>query len=128
MFKSKEHQQFYVEMIRECGINDTYHQAFFYVMGLSEETRTNINQLFYFGANRIDLCGLDEGWQTSSTMRVCLLAFNLWNGFGEKYENFSPNHLFCCEFAPYFMEAIKLRYPERFKDLNMERKWSENER
>ena len=24
----------------------------------------------------------------------------------------TPDNLFCCEFAPYFYEAVKLRYPE----------------
>ena len=27
-------------------------------------------------------------------------------------EAFTPDNLFCCEFAPYFYEAVKLRYPE----------------
>ena len=41
-------------------------------------------------------------------------AFNLWNGFTEEgRENLcTPEELFCCGYAPYFMEGIKLRYPE----------------
>jgi len=133
MFKSKEHQQFYIDMMRECEVNDTYHQAFFYVMGIAEETRKNINQLFNFGGNQIDFSGLEGQWQTSSTKRACFLAFNLWNGYaGEEHDaDCSPNHLLCCEFAPYFIEGIKLRHPEyfkSFKNLNMERTWLGNER
>jgi len=133
MFKSKEHQQFYIDMMRECEVNDTYHQAFFYVMGIAEETRKNINQLFNFGGNQIDFSGLEGQWQTSSTKRACFLAFNLWNGYaGEEHDaDCSPNYLFCCEYAPYFIEGIKLRHPEyfkSFKNLNMERTWLGNER
>lgn len=60
------------------------------------------------------------GWQTSGTVRVCQLAFNLWNGYsGERQgDEFTPNDLFCCEFAPYFMEGIKIRYPEYCRDIS----------
>ncbi|WP_144938650.1 DUF6075 family protein [Paenibacillus sp. 32O-W] len=42
------------------------------------------------------------------------LAFNLWNGWTEEgAERYSaPNELFACGYAPYFFEAIYLRYPE----------------
>ena len=49
----------------------------------------------------------------------CHLAFNLWNGFTEegKENLYTPEELFCCGYAPYFMEGIKLRYPEYCRDL-----------
>ena len=50
------------------------------------------------------------------------MAFNLWNGWcyeseedaqeGRMSEAFTPDNLFCCEFASYFYEAVKLRYTE----------------
>ena len=65
---------------------------------------------------------LEEGWQTGGTARIVRMAFNLWNGWcyeseeeaqdGRMSEAFTPDNLFCCEFAPYFYEAVKLRYPE----------------
>ena len=60
-----------------------------------------------------------ENLQTSGTVKVCHLAFNLWNGFTEEgRENlYTPEELFCCGYAPYFMEGIKLRYPEYCRDL-----------
>ncbi|MEE0203335.1 MAG: DUF6075 family protein, partial [Muricomes sp.] len=30
---------------------------------------------------------------------------------------YSPEDLFCCEFAPYRMEGVKIRYPEYCRDL-----------
>ena len=61
------------------------------------------------------------GWQTSGTVKVCNLAFNLWNGFAEEgRERFcTPEELFCCGYAPYFMEGTKLRYPEYCRDLTL---------
>lgn len=35
---------------------------------------------------------------------------------------YSPEDLFCCEFAPYFMEGIKIRYPEYCRELPPARK------
>ena len=41
------------------------------------------------------------------------------DGFTEEgRENlYTPEELFCCGYAPYFMEGIKLRYPEYCRDL-----------
>ena len=45
-FSSKAHRDFFVEMMGKCRKNDTYHRAFFYVMGIAPETRANINRMF----------------------------------------------------------------------------------
>ena len=47
-FSSKAHRDFFVEMMGKCRKNDTYHRAFFYVMGIASETRANINRMFDF--------------------------------------------------------------------------------
>lgn len=119
-FSSKAHRDFFVEMMGKCRKNDTYHRAFFYVMGIAPETRANINRMFDFKNDWIMPEGMHGGWQTSGTVRVCQLAFNLWNGYsGERQgDEFTPNDLFCCEFAPYFMEGIKIRYPEYCRDIS----------
>ena len=98
-FRNKAHRDFVFENLEKCRHNDCYHQAFKYVL---------------FGAE-----GIFCGWHTSGTVKVCHLAFNLWNGFTEegKENLFTPDELFCCGYAPYFMEGIKLRYPEYCRDL-----------
>lgn len=100
--------------------NDCYHRAFFYVMGIAPETRANIHRMFDFKQDCIEPDGMHGGWQTSGTVRVCHLAFNLWNGYTDpEHSNaYSPEDLFCCEFAPYFMEGIKIRYPEYCRELS----------
>lgn len=115
-FRSVAHQDFFLEMMSNCKVNDSYHRAFFYVMGISDGARVNINQMFNFKDDCIIPEGMHGGWQTSGSVRVCQLAFNLWNGYAGDRENdeYTPNDLFCCEYAPYFIEAIKVRYMEFF--------------
>lgn len=118
-FRNAAHRDFVLENLDKCKVNDCYHRAFFYVMSISEETRMNIGKMFDFKRDCIIPEGMHGGWQTSGTVKVCHLAFNLWNGFTEEgRENlYTPEELFCCGYAPYFMEGIKLRYPEYCRDL-----------
>ena len=118
-FKSEEHRSFYYAMLDKCRVNDCYHRAFFYVMGLSGETRAHIRNLFDFDEDCIRPAGLRGGWQTSTTIRICRMAFNLWNGHTETTERaaYTPYERFCCWCAPYFVEGIRLRYPEYCRDV-----------
>ena len=118
-FASEEHRDFFLSMMSKSRRNDSYHRSFFYVTGIAPETRANIQQMFNFKEECIEPDGMHGGWQTSGTVRVCRLAFNLWNVYTELEQSnaFSPEDLFCCEFAPYFMEGIKIRYPEYCREL-----------
>ncbi len=118
-FASKAHRDFYHEMMKNSRKDDCYHRAFFYVMGITPETRANIHRMFDFKSDCIEPDGMQGGWQTSGTVRVCHMAFNLWNGYTdqERCQDYTPEELFCCEFAPYFMEGIRIRYPEYCRDL-----------
>lgn len=126
-FRNKAHRDFFLENMMKCRVNDCCHRAFFYVMGIAEETRNNINAMFDFKTDCIEPEGMHGGWQTSGTVKVCHLAFNLWNGYAEdgRERYFTPEELFCCEFAPYFMEGIKVRYPEYCRDLPTPKKQTE---
>ena len=77
IFNSKEHKKFFFEYLDKCKVNDEYHRAFFYVIGLSDEARQNINRLFDFKEDCIKLEGLHDGWQTSGSIKACLLAFKI---------------------------------------------------
>ncbi len=129
-FSSMAHRDFYLENMMKCRNRDCYHQAFFYVMGIAAETRKNIGQMFDFKEDCIIPEGMYGGWQTSGTVKVCYLAFNLWNNYVEEghEKRFTPEDLFCCGFAPYFMEGLKLRYPEYCRELNTPKKRPENVR
>ena len=120
LFRDSEHRAFYREHL-EFGV-DSYFRALVYLFGLTAETRANFPHCFDQDTRMIKPEALNDGWQTGSTARVVRMAFNLWNGWcyeteedaqdGRISDAFTPDNLFCCEFAPYFYEAVKLRYPE----------------
>lgn len=118
LFESKEHHQFYLECMEKSTKNDTYHRALFYTLDINPDTRRNIHEIYDFKTNRINLNVLRNGWQTSGSYQVCLLAFNLFNGYTPKTQanRSTPYELFNSVDAPYFMQAIKLKYLERFHE------------
>lgn len=115
VFKDEEHRSFYHDNLAKCKRNDVFHRALIYAFGISIETRCGISDLFDFSMSHIKPSGLEKGWQTSGTLKICRLAFNLWNGWADKGALSTPYELFTCEFAPYFVEAIKLRHPDAFE-------------
>ena len=52
-FTSKEHENFYKEMIQKSGNSDSYHRAFFYCIGISDTGRRNVKRVFDFEQDRI---------------------------------------------------------------------------
>lgn len=117
-FNSVEHRNFFMECMQESKSHDTYHQAIFYALGINKDCRSNFNAIFDKETDRIKPDALYEAWQTSGSECVTRLAFNLWNGFVEEghEKDSTPYDLFACEHAPYFFEAIKLRFPEYCKE------------
>lgn len=117
-FNSKEHEQFFYTLVNNCKNIDTYHQSLFYTLGIDKDCREHIKDLYDIKNDSIKIDGLKKEWQTSGSDLTTRLAFNLWNGYAQDgYENEStPSELFACEYARYFFEAIKLRYPEYCKE------------
>lgn len=117
LFYSEQHQNFYNRHVD--GGTDPYYRALVYLLGMTAETRSNFSRCFDAEARMIRPAALAEGWQTGGTVRIVRMAFNLWNGWcyeseedaqeGRTSDTFTPDNLFCCEFAPYFYEAVKLR-------------------
>ena len=93
--------------------------SFFYCVGISEDTRNHVDRMFDFKERLIKPGALHEGWQTGGSARLTRLAFNLWNGYVEKGEESlsTPYEMFDCGYAPYFYEAIRIKYPEYCRDL-----------
>lgn len=118
-FKDEEHKKFFKKLVAETNSDkDPYRKALFYTLGLTEETRNNINSLYDFNGNCIDFDGLHGEWQTGTSMKICRLAFNLYNGsYGqhgdtESPEDYTPYGLFDCGLIEYMFEAIRIRYEE----------------
>ena len=66
---------------------------------------------------------LHEGWQTSGSLKVVRMAFNLYrNGTPsvldyddaeeqvDECRRYTVEELFCCAYAPYFWQAVQIRY------------------
>lgn len=124
-FAGEEHKKSFLEYFPKCRSNDTYHMALIYCLGINHDTREHVNQIYNFKSDSINPECLYEGWQTSGSLRVVRLAFNLYCSCiptiedeqkeDEKLkecERYTPDNLFCTSDAPFFWEAIKLRYPE----------------
>lgn len=104
---------------------DEYHKALFYCLGINCDTRRNFENIYDWQTDCIKPECLKEGWQTSGSKKVVRMAFNLFcggtpsvdeNESVEKqlYEckQYAVEELFCCMYAPFFWEAVKIRYSE----------------
>lgn len=124
-FKDKEHEKFYYLYLSKCRTQDVYHQALIYCLGISADTRNNIKQIFNINTDCINTDCLREGWITSGSAKVVRLAFNLYCNSApsvfehddveeqiDEYRYYTVEDIFCCGYAPYFWEAVRLRYPE----------------
>jgi hypothetical protein len=120
-FVDQDHKDFYEKFVPKIG-NDVYFKPVVYLLGLCADTRNNFKSVLNPEAKEISLDGLKCGWQTGTSMKITRLAFNLWNGMTcDSHDDFKDSkissyyavdEIFCCGYAPYFYEAIKLRYPE----------------
>ena len=125
VFKNTEHENFYYTYLSKCRYQDVYHKALVYCLGLSEDTRENVNRIYDFKTGSVKPECLCEGWQTSGSVKIVRLAFNLYcDGTPSacSYDDaekqiaetrlYSVSDIFCTGDARYFWEAIKIRYPD----------------
>lgn len=117
-FVDSEHKRFYLECMSHAKREDSYHKAVFYTLGINSDTRNHVHDVFDFKNDRIKPEGLHDEWQTSGSLKTTLFAFNMWNGYADESMPSTPYDLFCCDSAPYFFEAIKLKYPEYCPAVN----------
>lgn len=121
IFYDKKHESYFYHFVDMFGSNiDEYRYAVAYLLALDGCCRAHYKDIFDFSEGVIKPEGLKEGWQTGTSSKTTRLIFNLWNGYcseGEPLEeetpscNYTPEHIFACSYAPYYWQAIKLRYP-----------------
>lgn len=125
IFKNEQHERFFEEYLTKCRYRDVYHAALVYCLGISEDTRNNVNRIYDFKSGFLKTECLHEGWQTSGSLKIIRMAFNLYNNGTpsvydyddseeqlEECQRYTVEDLFCCGYAPYFWQAVKIRYPE----------------
>ena len=59
-FKDEEHELFYNDYLLKCRYQDVYHKTLIYCLGLSEDTRQNINQIYDFKTGHVKPTCLKE--------------------------------------------------------------------
>lgn len=127
IFTGQEHKDFFVNYLPECRYQDVYHMALVYCLGIDEDTRQQVKRIYDFKTGYVKTECLHEGWITSGSAKIIRLAYNLYcNGAPSisDYKNaekqmdecrkYTVEDLFCCSYAKYFMEAVRIRYPEYF--------------
>jgi len=124
IFKSEEHKRFYDECLQRCRYDDVYHKALVYTLGIDQETRESIDSIYNFETGCVKTECLYEGWMTSGSAKIVRMAFNLYcNGTPSVFDyeddsdaalsearRYSVEDLFCCGYAPFFWQAIQIRY------------------
>ena len=124
-FIDKAHRDFYIEKVAELNA-DTYLRTLIYTLGICPDTRRNFNSIYDAKAKCIFIGALNNGWQTSGSLKVTRLAFELFTdtvlipkGLDSDEANtersqYYVTNLFCCEYAIFFVEALKIRFPDYF--------------
>lgn len=126
IFISEAHEKFYYEKLKEVPYQDEYHKAFCYCIGISNDTRKHVDSIYDFNTGCVKTECLQAGWQTSGSLKVVRMAFNLYcsgtpsvdedtddmEGQLRECKQYTVEELFCCIYAPFFWQAIQLRYPE----------------
>lgn len=116
-FRSEAHAQQFWRILGRMQNYDPYHLSAAYLMALADLVPDDV---FDFDNHRIRHTGLFADWQTNNSMRATRLMFSLWNGCykdraadkpEETSQFYTVDEIFCCgEFAPWFYEAIRLRF------------------
>ena len=125
IFMNQKHKDFYLKYLEKCRYQDVYHKALVYCLGIDKDTRSHVNRIYDFKTGCVKTECLREGWMTSSSGKIVRMAFNLYcnsapsvHDYKEKDEQelesrfYMVGSLFCCNYARFFWEAIRLRYPE----------------
>lgn len=122
-FRNEKHEKDYKKFLAKMKRNDEYHRAVAYLLALDVVVVNNAADVFDFAEDGIKPeTALHHGWQTGTSRKTTRLLMNLWNGCTSDYEEdegeipvvssrYAVDNIFDCSYAPYYWEAIKLRFP-----------------
>lgn len=128
VFVNEDHYAFFKHTMKNA-VDDTYHRALMYALGIDKATRSNWTDLFDETTQHIKPNGMNAIWQGETSQNVTRLAFQLfsdrpitaiYDSNGDDIQDFkecwkySVSDIFNSNYALYFVQAIKLRYPEYF--------------
>ena len=67
-----------MKKLKKMQYQDEYHMALCYCLGISDDTRRNIDRIYDFETGCVKPACLYEGWQTSGSKKIVRMAFNLY--------------------------------------------------
>ena len=140
-FIDSKHKEFWNEKYKEMqtmGKTDVYYKAIVYTLGICETTRDNFSKIFNLRTGEINIDSINGAYQTSTSEKVTRIAFSLWNRCNYDSEKdienekvsdkYNVSEIFCCSYAPYFYEGIKIRYPEYTREQHLKSELQDEER
>ena len=116
-FRDDEHKAAYDDLMQRMTAEDwdTNRAAFAYLVTMDSVCHAHIHDLYDFEDGCIHSEALVAAWQTGTSMKTTRLAFNLFTdntAWTDAPERLAPVELFSCEYAPYYWQAIKIRFPQ----------------
>lgn len=118
IFNSAKHRDAFDMFCGKMKYLDCYHEAVAYLLALDVVLREYVDEVFNFEDDVIIPEGLSLGFQTGTSKATTRLLFNLWNGYTgsdseyDRVDYYSVADIFCRPYAPYYWQAIRIRYPE----------------
>lgn len=128
IFYDEEHEELFNKLCKKMPYLDGYHLSLAYLLTMDNVLREHISALYDVRKDVIIFEGLNKPFQTHTSKKTTRLAFNLWDGSvydsdpPETYINeddekayvpskyYAPDSIFNCTYAPYYFEAIKMRF------------------
>ena len=82
IFKDDRHENAFYQILdrMQLSYSDPERTALAYLLALNEDCYTHINDLYDFEERVIIAEGLNQEWQTHTSLKTTRLAFNLYNG------------------------------------------------
>lgn len=126
-FKNEYHETLFWVIMQKMKYKDDFHTTVAYLIALDPVCQNHVEEMFDFKKDHINPKCIKEAWQTGISKKTTRLAFNLWNNHctdGDTYTKdngyedelpsryYSVADIFCCPYASYYLEAVKIRYPE----------------
>ena len=81
IFRNEKHKDFYQTYMKKCRRQDVYHKALIYCLGISEDTRINIDRIYDLRTGYVKTECLQEGQHRqlqSQKVRYIVIRIMIW--------------------------------------------------
>ena len=109
IFKNDEHKKFYRRWAKKLG-NDRERLSLFYLLGVTDATRTHWADCYSTKNNAIDTDCLGKAWITGGSHRAIELGFQLYGYVPEENPPTVVDLFGYAELYPYFVQAMDIRF------------------